>query len=129
MQYNYPIQLSIVRFLLKAESFRKNPIPFHTKYFNEFGDTFSIRIGKTKHVLLSRDNEVAEYILQKNQKNSSVEVFCLKKKALAALPMDFGKKIQFAQVDYKEISKSNPNKGNHFNFRSENVHKFPNENH
>ncbi len=68
-KYNYPKQLSIVRFLLKAESFRKNPIPFHTKYFNEFGDTFSIRIGKTKHVLLSRDNEMAEYILQKNQKN------------------------------------------------------------
>ncbi len=68
-KYNYPIQLSLFRFLLKADSFRKNPIPFHKKYFNEFGDTFSIRIGKTKHVLLSRDNVVAEYILQKNQKN------------------------------------------------------------
>ncbi len=68
-KYNYPIQLSLFRFLLKAESFRKNPIPYHKKYFEQFGDTFSIRIGKTKHVLLSRDNEVAEYILQKNQKN------------------------------------------------------------
>ncbi|MDN3676097.1 cytochrome P450 [Flavobacterium paronense] len=67
-KYTYPKQLSIVRFLLKAESFRKNPIPFHTKFFNEFGDTFSLQIGKTKHVILSRDNEVAEYILQKNQK-------------------------------------------------------------
>ncbi|WP_264519756.1 cytochrome P450 [Flavobacterium sp. N1994] len=67
-KYNYPVQLSIVRFLLKAESFRKNPIPFHTKFFNEFGDTFSLRIGKNKHVILSRDNELAEYILQKNQK-------------------------------------------------------------
>jgi cytochrome P450 len=68
-KYNYPKQLSIVNFLLKAESIRKNPIPFHKKYFDQFGDTFSLKIGKSKHVILSRDNEVAEYILQKHQKN------------------------------------------------------------
>ncbi len=68
-KYNYPKQLSIVRFLVNAESIRKNPIPFHKQYFDRFGDTFSLKIGKTKHVILSRDNEVAEYILQKNQKN------------------------------------------------------------
>lgn len=33
------------------------------------GDTFSIKIGKNKHVILSRDNEVAQHILQKQQKN------------------------------------------------------------
>ena len=69
MKYNYPKQLSIVRFLFNAESIRKNPIPFHKKYFDQFGDSFSLKIGKTKHVILSRNNEVAEYILQKNQKN------------------------------------------------------------
>lgn len=68
-KYNYPKQLSIVSFLLKAESIRKNPIPFHKKYFDEFGDTFSLKIGRTKHVILSRDNEVAEHLLQKHQKN------------------------------------------------------------
>lgn len=68
-KYNYPAQLSIFRFLFNAESIRKNPIPFHKRYFDQFGDTFSLRIGKTKHVILSRDNEVAEYILQKHQKN------------------------------------------------------------
>ena len=68
-KYTYPKQLSIVRFLLKAESIRKNPIPFHKKFFDQFGDTFSLKIGRTKHVILSRDNVVAEYILQKNQKN------------------------------------------------------------
>lgn len=68
-KYNYPKQLSIVRFLFNAESIRKNPIPFHKKYFDQFGDSFSLKIGKTKHVILSRDNEVAQYILQKNQKN------------------------------------------------------------
>jgi cytochrome P450 len=68
-KYNYPKQLSIFRFLLNAESIRKNPIPFHKKYFDQFGDTFSLKIGRTKHVILSRDNEVAEYILQKHHKN------------------------------------------------------------
>ena len=68
-KYNYPKQVSIVRFLAKAESIRKNPIPFHKKLFDQFGDTFSLKIGNTKHVILSRENEVAEYILQKNQKN------------------------------------------------------------
>ena len=69
MNYNYPKQLSIVRFLRNAESIRKNPIPFHRKYFDTFGDTFSLKIGKTKHVILSRDNEVAQHLLQKHQKN------------------------------------------------------------
>ncbi|MCF6131799.1 cytochrome P450 [Flavobacterium wongokense] len=68
-KYNYPKQLSIFRFLLNAESIRKNPIPFHKRYFDQFGDSFSLKIGKTKHVILSRDNEVAEYILQKHHKN------------------------------------------------------------
>ncbi|MGC4041298.1 MAG: cytochrome P450 [Flavobacterium sp.] len=68
-KYNYPTQLSIFKFLFNAESIRKNPIPFHRKYFDEFGDTFSLKIGKTKHVILSRDNDVAEYILQKHHKN------------------------------------------------------------
>lgn len=68
-KYNYPKQLSIFNFLFNAESIRKNPIPFHEKYFNQLGDNFSLRIGKSKHVILSRDNDVAEYILQKHQKN------------------------------------------------------------
>jgi len=68
-KYNYPKQLSIVRFLSKAESIRKNPIPFHKKYFDQFGDTFSLKVGRTKHVILSRDNEVAVCVLQKQQKN------------------------------------------------------------
>ncbi|PXY45503.1 cytochrome P450 [Flavobacterium hydrophilum] len=68
-RYNYPKKLSIVRFFLDAEGIRKNPIPFHNRYFNVLGDSFSIKIGKSKYIILSRDNEVAEYILQKNQKN------------------------------------------------------------
>ncbi|MCI9846792.1 cytochrome P450 [Flavobacterium pectinovorum] len=68
-KYSYPSKLSIIRFFLDAEGVRKNPIPFHNIYFNDLGDSFSIRIGKSKYIILSRDNDVAEYILQKNQKN------------------------------------------------------------
>lgn len=68
-KYNYPHPLSIVRFLWNAESIRRNPIPFHKAYFDRFGDTFSLRIGYKKHVILSRDNEVAQHILQKHQRN------------------------------------------------------------
>lgn len=68
-KYNYPNRLSILRFFLDAEGVRKNPIPFHKRYFDKFGDSFSLKIGFSKHIILSRDNEVAQYILQKNQKN------------------------------------------------------------
>ncbi|WP_428230137.1 cytochrome P450 [Flavobacterium sp.] len=68
-KYNYPNRLSILRFFLDAEGVRKNPIPFHEKYFDKLGDSFSLKIGRSKHIILSRDNEVAQYILQKNQKN------------------------------------------------------------
>ena len=68
-KYNYPPKLSIGRFLLDAEGIRRNPIPYHKRYFDKFGDSFSIKIGSDKHIVLSRDNEVAQYILQKNQKN------------------------------------------------------------
>ena len=69
IKYNYPVKLSLFKFFIDAEGIRRNPIPFHNKYFNKFGDSFSIRIGRSKYIVLSRDNEVAQYILQKNQKN------------------------------------------------------------
>lgn len=68
-KYNYPEKLSLVNFFLDAEGIRKNPIPFHKKYFEKLGDSFSVRIGISKYLILSRDNEVAQYILQKNNKN------------------------------------------------------------
>ena len=69
IKYSYPNKLSIFRFFLDAEGVRRNPIPFHKKYFDKFGDSFSLKIGISKHLILSRDNEIAQYILQKNQKN------------------------------------------------------------
>lgn len=68
-KYNYPKKLSLVSFFIDAEGIRKNPIPFHKKYFDKLGDSFSVKIGWTKHLILSRDNEFAQYILQKNHRN------------------------------------------------------------
>lgn len=69
IKYIYPNKLSIIRFFKDAEGVRRNPIPFHKRYFERFGDSFSIRIGSSKYIILSRDNEIAQYILVKNQKN------------------------------------------------------------
>lgn len=68
-KYNYPDKISILRFLKDAEGVRRNPIPFHKRYFEKFGDSFSIKIGFSRYIILSRDNEIAQYILVKNQKN------------------------------------------------------------
>jgi len=69
VKYIYPNKLSIIRFFKDAEGVRRNPIPFHKRYFEKFGDSFSIKIGFSKYIILSRDNEIAQYILVKNQKN------------------------------------------------------------
>ncbi|MFC0780963.1 cytochrome P450 [Flavobacterium sp. HJSW_4] len=74
-KYNYPTRLSILRFFKDAEGVRRNPIPFHKRYFEKFGDSFSIRIGFTRHIILSRDNDVAQYILVKNQRNYNKSKF------------------------------------------------------
>ena len=68
-KYNYPVRLPLVKFFLNAEAIRKNPIPFHRQFFNLYGDTFAVKLGRRKHLMLSRDKEVVQYILQKNHKN------------------------------------------------------------
>lgn len=68
-KYTYPKSLPLLKFFWYAEAIRKNPIPYHHSFFEKYGDTFSVKIGRHKHVLLSRDKEFAQYILQKNQKN------------------------------------------------------------
>ncbi|MEL6810414.1 MAG: cytochrome P450 [Bacteroidota bacterium] len=68
-KYTYPKSLPLVKFFWNAEAIRKNPIPFHRKFFSTYGDTFSVRLGRKKWLMLSRDKEVVEYILRKNHKN------------------------------------------------------------
>ncbi len=64
-KYNYPNKLSISRFFLDAEGVRRNPIPFHKRYFDKLGIRFLLKIGFSKHLILSRDNDIAQYILLK----------------------------------------------------------------
>ena len=68
-KYNYPKSLSIFKFFWNAEAIRKNPIPFHKRFFETYGDTFSVRLGRKKWLLLSRDKEVVDYLLKGNHKN------------------------------------------------------------
>ncbi|NAS13773.1 cytochrome P450 [Poritiphilus flavus] len=80
--YSYPKKLPLLNFFLKAEAIRKNPIPFHRRFFETYGDTFSVKIGRKKHLMLSRDKEVVQHILQKNHKNyykSSIQTNYLSK--------------------------------------------------
>jgi cytochrome P450 len=67
--YNYPERLPLLKFFLNAEAIRKNPIPFHRQFFNKYGDTFAVKLGRRRHLMLSRDKDVVQYILQKNHKN------------------------------------------------------------
>lgn len=68
-KYNYPPSLPLITFFRKAEAIRKNPIPYHRSFFQKYGDTFSVKLGRHKRLLLSRDKELVQYILQKNHKN------------------------------------------------------------
>jgi hypothetical protein len=62
-------EVSIFRFIKHSLEILKNPLPFHLKNFQEKGDTFKLNIGLNDQVIFSRDAALAEYVLQKNQKN------------------------------------------------------------
>lgn len=68
-KYIYPPKLPLLKFFWNAEAIRKNPIPFHRRFFEKYGDTFSVRLGRKKHLMLSRDKDLVEYVLRKNHKN------------------------------------------------------------
>ena len=68
-KYHYPKALPLIKFFWYAEAIRKNPIPFHKRFFEAYGDTFSVRLGRTKRLMLSRDKDLVQHILQKNHKN------------------------------------------------------------
>lgn len=61
--------VSLLKFLKHSGNILKNPLPFHHRNFVEKGDTFRLHIGLGKSVIFSRDAALAEYVLQKNQKN------------------------------------------------------------
>jgi hypothetical protein len=59
----------LLRFLKHSLEILKNPLPFHRQNFNEKGDIFRLKIGFNAEVFFIRDTGLAQYVLQKNQKN------------------------------------------------------------
>ena len=62
-------EVSTLTFLKNAARIVKNPLPFHHENFQKHGDIFRLNIGPKKSVIFCRDAELAQYVLQKNQKN------------------------------------------------------------
>jgi hypothetical protein len=61
--------VSMFGFLKNAGRILKNPLPFHHENFEKYGDIFQVHLGFDKKIIFVRDAELAEYVLQKNQKN------------------------------------------------------------
>ncbi|MGI0105534.1 cytochrome P450 [Salinimicrobium sp. WS361] len=61
--------VSRLEFYKSAASILKNPLPFHNRNFQKYGDTFRLNIGFGRKIIFSRDSGFAEYVLQKNQRN------------------------------------------------------------
>ncbi|MEH6537127.1 MAG: cytochrome P450 [Psychroserpens sp.] len=57
------------KFIKHSLEILKNPLPFHRQNFNDKGDTFRLKVGFNTEIFFSRDTALAQYVLQKNQKN------------------------------------------------------------
>lgn len=61
--------LSTFHFLQHASGILKNPLPFHSRNFQQVGDTYRLNLGFGQSVVFSRDPNLAKYLLQSNQRN------------------------------------------------------------
>lgn len=68
MNKNIP-QVPLSKFIKHSLEILKNPLPFHNKNFTEKGDIFKLNIGFNTKIYFCRDASLAQYVLQKNQKN------------------------------------------------------------
>ena len=62
-------EVSLLQFIKHSFKILKNPLPFHHRNFNKYGDIFRLNIGAKNHIFFSRDAQLAIHVLQKNQKN------------------------------------------------------------
>ena len=62
-------EVSTFTFLRQAISILNNPLPFHHKNFERYGDTFKLNLGFGNYAVFSRDAVLAEHVLQKHWKN------------------------------------------------------------
>ncbi|WP_422081748.1 cytochrome P450 [Ulvibacterium sp.] len=59
----------------------KNPLPFHHHYFQKYGDTFRINLGRRNDWVFTRNAESIRHILQKNHKSYGKSSFQTKELA------------------------------------------------
>jgi cytochrome P450 len=45
-----------------------NPLPFHSENFEKYGDTFRVKVGPGQPIVFTRDPEIVQQVLQKQQK-------------------------------------------------------------
>ncbi|MBT8280350.1 MAG: cytochrome P450, partial [Muriicola sp.] len=45
-----------------------NPLPFHSENFEKYGDTFRVKVGPRQTIIFTRDPEIVQQVLQKQQK-------------------------------------------------------------
>ncbi len=62
-------EVSLLKFIKHSLEILKNPLPFHNKNFEEKGDVFKLNVGFNTKIYFCRDAALAQYVLQKNQKN------------------------------------------------------------
>lgn len=62
-------EVSLLKFLKHSLEILKNPLPFHRKNFTKKGDIFKLNVGFNTKIYFCRDAALAQYVLQKNQKN------------------------------------------------------------
>jgi cytochrome P450 len=62
-------EVSLFKFIRHSLEILKNPLPFHNANFEEKGDIFKLNVGFNTNIYFCRDADLAQYVLQKNQKN------------------------------------------------------------
>ncbi|WP_397364726.1 cytochrome P450 [Olleya sp. R77988] len=62
-------EVSLSKFIKHSLEILKNPLPFHNKNFTEKGDVFKLNVGFNSKIYFCRDAALAQYVLQKNQRN------------------------------------------------------------
>ncbi|GGD46409.1 cytochrome P450 [Muriicola marianensis] len=60
--------VSLLEVLKNRKRILANPLPFHSENFEKYGDTFKVRVGPGRPVVFTRDPEIIQQVLQKQQK-------------------------------------------------------------
>ncbi|MDX1327720.1 MAG: cytochrome P450, partial [Arenibacter sp.] len=61
--------ISRFQVIKNARAILKNPLPFHYKNFEAYGDFFKVKVTSKETVLFTRNPDLIKHILQKQHKN------------------------------------------------------------